>query len=58
MEHRYRRLNLERIDTLRNVTNLIGLLIIGLIILGLARKPKIIKDFFSGLQGTLGLLTK
>lgn len=38
--------------------NLIGLLIIGLIILGLARKPEVIHTFFSGLQGTLGLLTK
>jgi hypothetical protein len=38
--------------------NLIGLLIVGLIILGLAKKPQIVTSFFSGLQGTLGLLTK
>jgi len=38
--------------------NVISLLIIGLIILGLARKPQIVGTFFSGLQGTLGLLTK
>jgi hypothetical protein len=41
-----------------SAVNLIGLLIIGLVILGLARKPEIVKTFFSGLQGTLGLLTK
>lgn len=40
------------------VANLIGLLIVGLIILGLAKKPQIVGTFFSGLQGTLGLLTK
>lgn len=41
-----------------SAVNVISLLIIGLIILGLARKPEIVKTFFSGLQGTLGLLTK
>jgi hypothetical protein len=34
------------------------LVIIGLIILGLAKKPQIISSFFNGLNGTLGLLTK
>jgi hypothetical protein len=41
-----------------SVANLIGLLIIGLVILGLAKKPQIVTSFFSGLTGTLGLLTK
>ena len=43
---------------MQSAANLIGLLIIGLIILGLAKKPQIVSTFFSGLQGTLGLLTK
>lgn len=43
---------------MKTTANLIGLLIVGLIILGLAKKPQIVQTFFSGLQGTLGLLTK
>jgi hypothetical protein len=43
---------------MKTAANTIGLLIIGLIILGLAKKPQIVTSFFSGLQGTLGLLTK
>lgn len=43
---------------MKTTANIIGLLIIGLIILGLAKKPQIVTSFFSGLQGTLGLLTK
>lgn len=41
---------------MRTAANVIGLLIVGLVILGLARKPAIVTDFFSGLKGTLGLL--
>jgi hypothetical protein len=41
-----------------SVANLIGLLIIGLVIVALAKKPQIVQTFFGGLQGTLGLLTK
>lgn len=43
---------------MKTTANIIGLLIVGLIILGLAKKPQIVSSFFSGLQGTLGLLTK
>jgi hypothetical protein len=43
---------------MKTTANIIGLLIVGLIILGLAKKPQIVTSFFSGLQGTLGLLTK
>jgi hypothetical protein len=42
----------------KTTANVIGLLIVGLVILGLAKKPQIVTSFFSGLQGTLGLLTK
>lgn len=43
---------------MKTVANVIGLLIVGLIILGLAKRPQIVQTFFSGTQGTLGLLTK
>ena len=43
---------------MKTTANVVGLLIVGLIILGLAKRPQIITSFFSGLQGTLGLLTK
>ena len=43
---------------MKTVANTIGLVIVGLIILGLAKRPQIVQSFFSGLQGTLGLLTK
>lgn len=43
---------------MKTAANVIGLLIVGLVILGLAKKPTIITDFFSGLNGSLGLLTK
>lgn len=43
---------------MKTTANIIGLLIVGLIILGLAKKPQIVTSFFTGLQGTLGLLTK
>lgn len=43
---------------MKTVANTIGLLIVGLVIVALAKKPQIIQTFFSGLQGTLGLLTK
>jgi hypothetical protein len=43
---------------MKTIANVVGLLIVGLIILGLAKKPAIVGSFFSGLQGTLGLLTK
>lgn len=43
---------------MKTAANAIGLLIIGLVILGLAKRPAIITDFFSGLKGTLGLLTQ
>jgi hypothetical protein len=36
----------------------VTLLIIGLIILGLAKRPAIVTNFFSGLKGTLGLLVQ
>ncbi len=43
---------------MKTTANVIGLLIVGLIILGLAKKPQIVTSFFNGLQGTLGLLTR
>lgn len=43
---------------MKTVANAIGLLIVGLVILGLAKRPAIIVDFFSGLKGTLGLLVQ
>lgn len=43
---------------MRTTANVIGLLIIGLVILGLAKRPQIISSFFSGLRGTLGLLVQ
>ncbi len=43
---------------MRQIANTIGLLIIGLIILGLARRPAIVNDFFNGVRGTLGLLVQ
>lgn len=43
---------------MKTTANLIGLLIVGLVIVALAKKPQIVSNFFSGLQGTLGLLTK
>jgi hypothetical protein len=43
---------------MKSAANLVGLLIIGLVVLGLARRPAIITDFFNGLRGTLGLLTR
>lgn len=43
---------------MKTTANVIGLLIIGLVIVALAKKPQIVTSFFSGLQGTLGLLTK
>jgi hypothetical protein len=36
----------------------VTLLIIGLIILGLAKRPTIVTSFFNGLKGTLGLLVQ
>ena len=32
--------------------------IVGLVILGLAKRPAIVTNFFSGLKGTLGLLVQ
>jgi hypothetical protein len=43
---------------LKSFANLVGLLIVGLIMVALAKKPGAINAFFGGLQGTLGLLTK
>ena len=43
---------------MKTVANAIGLLIVGLVILGLAKRPQIITSFFSGLRGTLGLLVQ
>jgi hypothetical protein len=43
---------------MQSTANLIGLLIIGLVILGLARRPAIVTSFFGGLKGTLGLLVQ
>ena len=43
---------------MKTAANVIGLLIVGLVIVALAKRPAIIHDFFSGLQGNLGLLTK
>jgi hypothetical protein len=34
------------------------LLVIGLIILGLAKRPAIVTSFFNGVKGTLGLLVQ
>jgi hypothetical protein len=43
---------------MKTVANVVGLLIIGLIILGLAKRPQIVQTFFSGLSSNLSLLTK
>ena len=43
---------------MNTAANLIGLLIIGLVILGLAKRPQIVTSFFTGLKGTLGLLVQ
>lgn len=43
---------------MKTVANAIGLLIVGLVIIGLAKRPQIVQTFFSGLQGNLALLTK
>ena len=43
---------------MKDVANLVGLLIVGLVILGLARRPQILRTFFSGTQGVLGLLVQ
>jgi preprotein translocase subunit SecD len=43
---------------MQTTANLIGLLIVGLIILGLAKRPGIVTSFFTGLKGTLGLLVQ
>ncbi len=37
--------------------DIFGLLIVGLIIVALAKHPTIIQSFFSGAEGVLGLLT-
>jgi hypothetical protein len=42
----------------KTTANVIGLLIIGLVVLGLAKRPQIVTSFFSGLRGTLGLLVQ
>lgn len=43
---------------MKTVANVFGLLIIGLVIVALAKKPAIITDFFNGTKGNLGLLTQ
>lgn len=43
---------------MKTVANAVGLLIVGLVIVALAKRPAIVRDFFSGLQGNLALLTK
>lgn len=43
---------------MKTTANVIGLLIVGLVVLGLAKRPQIITSFFSGLRGTLGLLVQ
>jgi hypothetical protein len=43
---------------MRTFANVVGLLIIGLVILGLARRPQVVNNFFTGLKGTLGLLVQ
>lgn len=43
---------------MQTAANVIGLLIVGLVIVALAKRPKIITSFFSGLNGSLRLLTK
>jgi hypothetical protein len=42
----------------KDFVNVLGLLILGLVVIALAKQPTAIKAFFGGLQGTLGLLTK
>jgi hypothetical protein len=42
----------------KTVANTIGLVIVGLIILGLAKRPQIVNNFFNGVRGTLGLLVQ
>lgn len=43
---------------MKTVANAVGLLIVGLVIVALAKRPQIVQTFFSGLQGNLSLLTK
>ena len=43
---------------MKTVANTIGLVIVGLIILGLAKHPQIVNNFFNGVRGTLGLLVQ
>ena len=43
---------------MKTTANVIGLLIMGLVILGLAKRPQIVTNFFNGLRGTLGLLVQ
>ncbi len=43
---------------MKSVANIFGLLIVGLVIVALAKKPQIISTFFNGTQGNLALLTK
>jgi hypothetical protein len=42
---------------MKTVANVFGLLIVGLVIVALAKKPQIIQTFFAGTASNLGLLT-
>ena len=41
---------------MNGAANLIGLLIVGLVLVAVARQPTAIRAFFKGLKGTLGLI--
>lgn len=42
---------------MKTIGNVFGLLIIGLIIVAVAKNPAVVTDFFNGTKGNLGLLT-
>ena len=42
---------------MKTIANVFGLLIIGLVIVQVAKNPKIVTDFFNGTKSNLGLLT-
>lgn len=43
---------------MKTVANVFGLLIIGLVVIGIAKNPAVISDFFNGTKGNLALLTQ
>lgn len=43
---------------MKTIANVFGLLIIGLVVIAIAKRPAVITDFFNGTKGNLGLLTQ